>query len=111
MQHMRSIKEPASGSFKGRLRDFSNLLKEMLARRSGYLCSNPTCRTSKSGPREDTRWNMGIAAQVCTAIAGGPPYRDTLTPGQRLAITNGVEEEIGTLMASFRYLLQQAQFR
>ncbi len=89
---MPSIKQQVSAPLKRQRNDFSVLVKEMLAKRSGYLCSNPTCRTPTRGPRDNPlrSYDIGVAAQICTVLAGGPRYDGALTSGQLFAITNGL---------------------
>jgi hypothetical protein len=54
--------------------DFSKATVERLAKRSGYLCSNPHCRVPTVGAAQghDGVVNIGIAAHITAAAAGGP---------------------------------------
>jgi hypothetical protein len=72
--------------------DFSAATKELLAKRVGYLCSNPNCQQLTSGPQEDPTKavNIGVAGHITAASPGGPRYDDTLTPEQRSNISNGI---------------------
>lgn len=72
--------------------DFSSQVKEILAKRVGYRCSNPSCRKSTSGPQLDSAKaiNIGVAAHLTAASPGGPRYDATLTPEARSAESNGV---------------------
>jgi hypothetical protein len=72
--------------------DFSAHVKEVLAKRVGYLCSNPDCQQSTAGPQEDSSKavNIGVAAHITAASPGGPRFDDTLTPEQRTSHENGI---------------------
>jgi hypothetical protein len=62
------------------------------ASRVGNLCSNPDCRTLTSGPQEDPAkaLNIGVAAHITAASAGGPRYDPDLLPDERGGPSNGV---------------------
>src|SRR5205807_6684405 len=64
----------------------------VLAARAGYMCSNPECRALTSGPQDDPAKavNVGVAAHITAASAGGPRYDATLSPEQRSAASNGM---------------------
>jgi len=53
--------------------DFSPSVKRLLAERSGYHCSNPSCRRLTSGPEKsyDGSVNLGVAAHIAAAAKGG----------------------------------------
>lgn len=72
--------------------DFSTATKQLLAKRVGFVCSNPECRRSTSGPQEDpTRAaNIGVAAHISAASPGGPRYEGDLSPEQRADSSNGI---------------------
>ncbi len=72
--------------------NFSSAVKEVLAKRVGYRCSNPSCRGLTSGPQSDPMKtvNVGVAAHMSAASPGGPRYDDSLTPEERCAAGNGV---------------------
>lgn len=75
------------------LRDeFSRAIKELLAKRVGYRCSNPGCRQLTSGPHEDPNRaiNVGVASHITAASPGGPRYESALTPERRRAVENGI---------------------
>jgi hypothetical protein len=75
------------------LRDnFSPKTKDLLAKRVGYRCSNPSCRKLTSGPHEDVMKavNVGVAAHITAAASGGPRYDKSLSSEQRKLIDNGV---------------------
>ena len=72
--------------------DFLSATIEQLAKRVGYRCSNPGCRRHTSGPRDDAEKsiNIGVAAHITAASAGGARYDKSLTPAARLSIENGI---------------------
>jgi hypothetical protein len=55
-------------------------------------CSNPGCRLPTSGPQvEPTKaMNVGVAAHITAASAGGPRYDRNLSRAQRCGIENGI---------------------
>jgi hypothetical protein len=72
--------------------DFPRPVIEMLAKRVGLRCSNPSCRQLTSGPHTDQMkaLNVGVAGHVTAAAPGGPRYDESLTPEQRMSIDNGI---------------------
>ena len=72
--------------------DFSAKIKDLLARRVGFRCSNPGCRHPTSGPQVDpsAAVNVGVAAHITAASPEGPRYDPTLTREQRAAPENGI---------------------
>jgi len=72
--------------------EFTAATKDLLARRVGFKCSNPGCRQPTSGPRHDpsASVNIGVAAHITAASAGGPRYDSGLTPEQRSSPDNGI---------------------
>lgn len=72
--------------------DFDNRTKELLAQRVGYSCSNPKCRQRTSGPQEDPARavNIGVAAHITAASAGGPRYEPGLSSEERKSSENGI---------------------
>jgi hypothetical protein len=71
--------------------EFASKAKDVLAKRVGYRCANPGCRQLTSGPADDpTRaLNMGVAAHITAASAGGPRYDSALSAGERSSVENG----------------------
>lgn len=65
--------------------DFSLSTKELLAKRVAYRCSNPACRHVTSGPQIDSAKvvNIGVAAHITAASAGGPRFDPAMTPDER----------------------------
>ena len=72
--------------------DFSTATKELLAKRVGFVCSNPECRQSTSGPQMDPTGvvNIGVAAHISAASPGGARYEADLSPEQRADSSNGI---------------------
>lgn len=73
--------------------DFSGGVKEVLAHRAGFRCSDPSCRALTVGPaiaRSGGRMSVGVAAHITAASPGGPRYDPTLSPEQRISVENGL---------------------
>ena len=72
--------------------DFSQPVRDTVARRVGFHCSNPECRKLTSGPRVDPQraLNIGVAAHITAASPGGPRFDSSLTPKQRRSIENAI---------------------
>lgn len=72
--------------------DFSAQVKQTLASRVGSRCSNPDCRVPTTGPTTKPSGvsNIGKAAHIAGASAGGPRYDATMTHAQRSGIANGI---------------------
>jgi len=72
--------------------DFSDSTKRTIAARAAYLCSNPECHVPTSGPQDDPgrAINLGVAAHITAASAGGPRYDLNLSQEERSAASNGV---------------------
>jgi hypothetical protein len=72
--------------------DFPLSIKELLAKRVAYRCSNQECRRVTSGPQEDPTKavNIGVAAHITAASPGGPRFDPFLTPNERRAAENGI---------------------
>ncbi len=72
--------------------DFALDVKDILAKRVGMRCSNPNCRQPTSGPQEDPAkiLNIGVAAHITAAAAGGPRYDKKLTAAERRSPENGI---------------------
>jgi hypothetical protein len=72
--------------------EFSNTIKEVLAKRVGYRCSNPGCRQATSGPQADPTKviNIGVAAHITAASPDGPRYDPNMTPEDRSSVGNGI---------------------
>jgi len=72
--------------------DFPLPTKELLAERVAYRCSNPECRQVTSGPQKDPTKsiNIGVAAHITAASAGGPRFNPSMTPDERRSAGNGI---------------------
>ena len=72
--------------------NFNKPTIEALAKRVGYICSNPNCKNHTSGPndKDDKFTLIGVAAHITAAAAGGPRFDYSLTPQERKGINNGI---------------------
>lgn len=72
--------------------DFSRSTVLKIAKRAGWLCSFPSCRTPTVGATEDGNGeiNIGTAAHICAAARGGPRYDEKMSPEQRSSPDNGI---------------------
>ncbi len=72
--------------------DFPPRVKDVLAKRVGFRCSNPNCRQLTSGPQIDSSKaiNVGVAAHITAASSQGPRYDPSLTPEERKDHSNGI---------------------
>lgn len=70
--------------------DFSSVIKDVLAKRVGNLCSN--CRQPTVGANEvpNKATSIGIAAHITAAAPGGPRYNIDLQAEERRDIGNGI---------------------
>jgi hypothetical protein len=72
--------------------DFTKPTIDILAKRVGYMCSNPSCRKHTVGANSqiDKFTLIGIAAHITAAAPGGPRYDSSLSPQERKNIRNGI---------------------
>ncbi|WP_172274526.1 ATP-binding protein [Caulobacter sp. RHG1] len=72
--------------------DFSSKIVLQIAKRAGWLCSDPNCRAPTIGATQDGQGeiNIGTAAHICAAAPGGPRYDATQTADERKAADNGI---------------------
>lgn len=73
--------------------DFSEPIKNALAKRAAYICSNPDCRrltVAPSSTDESKLLYIGCAAHITAASPGGPRFDSSLSPSQRNAASNGI---------------------
>lgn len=72
--------------------DFTSKTKEILAKRVGYICSNPNCKKHTIGPNsdEDKSLNIGVAAHITAASIGGARYDESISSSERQNINNGI---------------------
>lgn len=72
--------------------NFTQPIKDALARRIAYKCSNPTCANITTGPHSDPSKsvNLGVACHITAASPGGPRFDPLLSPEQRASSENGI---------------------
>lgn len=72
--------------------NFNKPTIDALAKRVGYVCSNPNCKQHTSGPNSsDEKFTLiGVAAHITAAASGGPRFDATLTSQERKGINNGI---------------------
>ena len=72
--------------------EFPARIKEELAKRVGFLCSNPAFRQPTSGPQSEPTGsvNIGVAAHITAASPGGPRFDNSLSSAERQSATNGI---------------------
>ena len=72
--------------------EFPEWAKRVLANRVGHRCSRPDCGVATSGPHSDETkaQNIGTAAHITAASAGGPRYDHSLSNVQRRSPSNGI---------------------
>jgi hypothetical protein len=72
--------------------DFPAGVKDELAKRVSYLCSNPGCRQPTSGPQSSPSGtvNIGVAAHITAASPSGPRCDSSLSADQRASAENGI---------------------
>lgn len=70
--------------------DFSARIKERLAKRVGYHCSNCWKQTVGPGGGADGISLIGVAAHICAAAPGGPRYDEKMSAEERSSIDNGI---------------------
>jgi hypothetical protein len=63
-----------------------------MAARTGNACSNPDCGAPTSGPQDEPTkaLNVGVAAHITGAAAGGERYNPSLSSEQRRHPDNGI---------------------
>ena len=72
--------------------DFSQKTVLKIAKRAGWFCSFPSCRKLTVGATEDGKGeiNIGTAAHICAAAAGGPRYDEKMSTTERASPDNGI---------------------
>lgn len=72
--------------------DFKETTKDIMAKRVGYRCSNPSCRKPTCGASDDPNnySNIGVAAHICAAARGGKRYDPDMSKEERRDIHNGI---------------------
>ncbi|TCP66148.1 hypothetical protein [Sphingomonas sp. PP-CE-1G-424] len=71
---------------------FSQTTKTNLAKRAAYICSSPDCRAFTLGARAegDGVVNIGVAAHITAAAAGGPRFDPDIDTIDRASEQNGL---------------------
>lgn len=74
------------------LPDFSKNITDTLAKRAGFVCSNPDCRVSTVGPNAEPHkyTTIGEAAHICGARSGSARYDGNMSDAARGEITNAI---------------------
>jgi len=72
--------------------DFTINTKDILAKRVGYRCSNPTCQKPTTGPQSDPNKiiNVGVACHITAASKGGLRFDERITREERKSSENGI---------------------
>jgi len=72
--------------------DFSARTKDTLAKRVGFLCSNPECKILTIGPNSDriSSISIGVAAHITAASQRGPRFNSGLSNNERQDIVNAI---------------------
>lgn len=72
--------------------NFTTKTIDVLAKRVGYLCSNPDCKKHTIGPHQqpDKSTSIGVAAHITAASPGGARYDDNISEIDRKSIENGI---------------------
>lgn len=72
--------------------DFTQEVKEILAKRVANVCCNPNCRQTTSGPASDKSKaiNIGVAAHITAASPAGARYDPKLSSEERKSAENGI---------------------
>ena len=72
--------------------EFLEKTKLQIAKRAGWLCSDPSCRWPTIGSTSDGdgEINLGMASHICAAAPDGPRYDPNQTPSQRRSTENGI---------------------
>ncbi|MGY4466581.1 hypothetical protein ACVWWK_002263 [Bradyrhizobium sp. LB9.1b] len=72
--------------------DFTAKTVLQIAKRAGWLCCFPSCRTPTVGATEGGQGeiNIGTAAHICAAAPGGPRYDENMSEAERASAENGI---------------------
>lgn len=72
--------------------DFTQKTKLQLAKRAGWLCSDPDCRRPTVGATSDGNGEimLGEASHICAAAPGGPRYDVGMSESERRSAVNGI---------------------
>ncbi len=78
---------------KRRAGEFPKAVRDRVALRAAYRCSNPVCGRQTVGPSaeaDDAVANVGEAAHICAASSDGSRFDPRMTDDERRAITNAI---------------------
>ena len=72
--------------------EFGPKTKLLIAKRAGWLCSDPSCRRPTVGATSDGNAEimLGEASHICAAAPGGPRYDATMSSDERRSVQNGI---------------------
>lgn len=72
--------------------EFTEDVRRQVALRVSYLCSNPDCRASTTGPKTDEPRSqcVGTASHITAAAPGGPRYDPALSSPERKHYRNAI---------------------
>lgn len=72
--------------------DFTRSVKDQLAKRVAWHCSNPNCHSPTTGPRADSgkSVSIGVAAHIHAASEGGARYKVEQNSLERASAENGM---------------------
>ncbi len=74
--------------------EFSQTVRQIVANRVNWLCSNPDCRAGTGGPQLDPAkaLNLGVAAHISAASPKGPRYDGSISNEDRKHAANTVKK-------------------
>lgn len=72
--------------------NFTPKTKLQIAKRSGWLCSDPECRRPTVGATSDGDGEimLGEASHICAVAPGGPRYDAGMSEAERRSAKNGI---------------------
>jgi hypothetical protein len=73
--------------------DFVATTRDLLGKRSGYICAYPGCKRMTVAGSEDRQSGLtmtGVAAHITAAARDGPRYDKDMSPEERASETNGI---------------------
>lgn len=72
--------------------DFPENIKNTLAKRVAFICSNPACNMSTIGPNSNANstTSIGVAAHITAASPGGKRYDHSANTEKRASIENAI---------------------
>jgi hypothetical protein len=73
--------------------DFSSITRDILAKRSGYICAYPGCRRMTIAGSHDRKSGLtmtGVAAHIAAASKKGPRFDSEMSSDERTSEQNGI---------------------